>query len=355
MEIKISVIMPAYNAGKKIKRSIESVLNQKFVSWELIIVNDNSSDDTLEIINKYQKKDVRIKVINKNINERAFKARLDGVKNATANWLCFLDADDYLYPEALNKLYESTRSGCEIIIGSYCNTYDRFGFTRTFPINLIPNKLISGKFDISDNELDLDLAFYGKHSIPVSSCSRLINKDLFSEINYDNLPNIHSFDDTLLNLLLFEKTSHVFFIKDKIIDYRYGGGTRNVDPRTLSDLNELYKIRTAKIKENFKPDRKKYSDIEYMNTIYHYYFNGILIENWDFKQFKNNLNKNIDLEFFNYLKKEYQNYNNKRFNLFFQNMESNPRVLYDYYMMEVKKVKFKRLFFRKMAFILSKI
>lgn len=352
---KISIIMPAYNAEKKIKNTIQSVIEQSFGQWELIIVNDTSTDNTLKIIEDFIKKDTRIKVINKTLNERAFHARLDGVALAESEWICFLDADDYLYSNALEKLMFATDSDCKIVIGSYCRSYDRFGITRSKPINLLPDRLIEGERYINGEGLNLSLAFYGKHSIPVTSWGKLISRDLFYRIAKEDLPKIHYFDDTLLNLLLFEQVEKVFFIKDKIVDYRYGGGTSKIDDKILHDLNELFKIRNSKIEENFSEEKKKYSDIEYFNTIYYHFLNALIIGEWGFEYFCEDLKRSSKLEIFDYLKNEFPKYNNERFNLFFSSLQNNPRFLYDSLSKEAKKNILKRKILRKVGFLLSKI
>ena len=68
MEKRISVVLPTYNGEKVIKKSIESVLSQTYVNWELIIVNDCSTDNTLNVIESYEQSDPRIQVINNNTN-----------------------------------------------------------------------------------------------------------------------------------------------------------------------------------------------------------------------------------------------------------------------------------------------
>ena len=69
MEKRISIVLPTYNGEKVIKKSIESVLSQTYVNWELIIVNDCSTDNTLNVIESYEQSDPRIQVINNNTNQ----------------------------------------------------------------------------------------------------------------------------------------------------------------------------------------------------------------------------------------------------------------------------------------------
>ena len=118
MDVKISVIMPAYNAEKFIDESIMSVINQTFKDFELIIVNDGSIDNTVNIIKKYIKKDSRIKVINKK-NGGLSDARNVGIKNSNGDYIFFMDSDDCIQEDTLEILYslqddkEMTIVACE--------------------------------------------------------------------------------------------------------------------------------------------------------------------------------------------------------------------------------------------------
>jgi len=96
----VSVIMPAYNAELFIRESIESVIKQTYSNWELIIINDGSTDDTKSIVEEYVLRDHRIRLINQ-LNKRLGAARNTGFKNATGFLLAFLDSDDLWLPGKL--------------------------------------------------------------------------------------------------------------------------------------------------------------------------------------------------------------------------------------------------------------
>lgn len=102
---KISVVMPVYNTEFYLKRSISGVLNQTFKDFELILVNDGSTDNSLEIMQKFAKKDKRIKVINLEKNSGAGAARNEGIKHITGEYTLFVDSDDFMFPIMLEKMY----------------------------------------------------------------------------------------------------------------------------------------------------------------------------------------------------------------------------------------------------------
>jgi teichuronic acid biosynthesis glycosyltransferase TuaG len=94
----ISIIMPAYNAGKYIAEAINSVLNQTYTNWELLIVNDGSTDQTRDIILSY--KDLRIRYFEQP-NAGVSAARNIGLKSMLGDFFCFLDSDDIMPPNSL--------------------------------------------------------------------------------------------------------------------------------------------------------------------------------------------------------------------------------------------------------------
>lgn len=101
----VSVIIPAYNAGKFISETIDSVLNQSYANWELIVINDGSKDNTLEIITGYATKDKRISVITKE-NSGVSETRNKGIDASGGEFIAFLDADDVWLKDNLQKKVE---------------------------------------------------------------------------------------------------------------------------------------------------------------------------------------------------------------------------------------------------------
>jgi teichuronic acid biosynthesis glycosyltransferase TuaG len=110
--------MPAYNAGKFIKQSIESVLNQTYTKWELIIIDDGSTDNTREIVSVFEKKDARIKYIYQQ-NGKQGKARNNGIQLSKGNLVAFIDADDLWLPQFLERqLYLITEDDVDLVFSS---------------------------------------------------------------------------------------------------------------------------------------------------------------------------------------------------------------------------------------------
>lgn len=99
----VSIIMPSYNCGQYVEESVRSVLAQTYKNWELIFVDDCSSDDTINIIKKIQLSDKRIKLFQNQINSGAAVSRNNALKEAKGRWIAFLDSDDLWEQTKLEK------------------------------------------------------------------------------------------------------------------------------------------------------------------------------------------------------------------------------------------------------------
>lgn len=111
----ISIIIPVFNGGKYIERSIKSALDQTFSDIEIIVVNDGSTDGTLNIVRSLAEKDFRIKVLDQP-NGGVNAARWAGIQASIGQWICFLDADDTLPRNAIEQYLKAADSDCDIVV-----------------------------------------------------------------------------------------------------------------------------------------------------------------------------------------------------------------------------------------------
>ncbi|KYZ67495.1 glycosyltransferase family 2 protein [Bacillus sp. GZT] len=99
----ISIIMPNYNSIKFIRKTIESVIDQSYHNWELIVIDDGSNDGSLQVIEEFQRTDKRIKLEVLDKNSGAAIARNTGINMANGRYIAFLDSDDLWVPRKLEK------------------------------------------------------------------------------------------------------------------------------------------------------------------------------------------------------------------------------------------------------------
>lgn len=144
---KISVIMSVFNCEKFIQQAIESVLNQSFKNFELIIIDDKSTDNTLQIIERFKKHDSRIVLIKNKINLGPAKSRNIGILTSKGEYIAILDADDISLKNRFEKQYTFLEQNQDIFLVC-CNNYiinENSQIVSTFKVNkkfgvLLPTK-----------------------------------------------------------------------------------------------------------------------------------------------------------------------------------------------------------------------
>lgn len=121
MQDKVTVVTPSYNSEKYIRKTIESVQAQTYQNWEMIIVDDCSTDKTVEIVKNIAEVDPRVKLLQQNKNSGAGAARTRSMQNATGRFIAYLDADDIWKPKKLEKQVQFMK---ERDCGFSCTSYE---------------------------------------------------------------------------------------------------------------------------------------------------------------------------------------------------------------------------------------
>jgi glycosyltransferase involved in cell wall biosynthesis len=196
---QISVIIPTYNRAHLLPRAVESVLRQTFQDFELIIIDDGSTDNTKEAIEEFQKKDKRIKYFyHKNAGPSS--ARNLGIKNSIGKYIAFLDSDDVWLPEKLEKqvavISKSEESvGYVFSNGIITNTCgdEREEAVREFPKDVFNNNKETLRFFLALNG--------------INACSNiLVKKEIFAKCGLFDL-NLPNFEDPELLIRVASKFS----------------------------------------------------------------------------------------------------------------------------------------------------
>ncbi|WP_431136683.1 glycosyltransferase family 2 protein [Psychroserpens mesophilus] len=119
----LTVIMPVYNGEKYLEEAIDSILNQTFTDFKLLVLNDNSTDSTPAILQAYQNKDNRVQVINKSKNEGPANLRNEGIEKAQTEFIALMDADDVALPTRFEKQLDVFKNNPNIGV---CGTWFTF-------------------------------------------------------------------------------------------------------------------------------------------------------------------------------------------------------------------------------------
>ncbi len=148
--VRVSVVIPAFNAASTIERAIASARLQTEESLEIIVVDDASSDQTLEIVADAAKSDTRIRLLRQPVNAGPGAARNRGIAAAKGDWIALLDADDSYFPERLAKLLDlADRTGADMVADNIllCNADG-----QTAGVAMIPPALLSQPTEMTTAE-----------------------------------------------------------------------------------------------------------------------------------------------------------------------------------------------------------
>ncbi len=202
---KISVIVPIYNAEKYISRCLDSIINQTFSDIEIILINDESTDNSLSVCKEYEKKDSRIKLIDKK-NGGLAAARNTGIKNSTGDFISFIDDDDWIEVNFLEKLYNAIEKyNCDI---SFCEVVRKNEKKHKIRLHL---KDIEVAEDIDKK---LELARYNSHR---GVWNKLYRKTLFDN-GLDFLEG-KDYEDGLFTLRALNECKNIVSVPDTFYYY----------------------------------------------------------------------------------------------------------------------------------------
>jgi glycosyltransferase involved in cell wall biosynthesis len=248
----VTIVLPCYNAEKFIATSIESVLSQSFGDFELIIINDGSTDDSLSIVNTYNS-DVRLKVLSQ-VNSGANAARNLGVNQATGKYITFIDADDSFKDGALKEMM------------SLIADYDILVTRAKYNINLDGKEYINWTLD---------------HLLPKELWGKLYKKSIFNQWVMSVPRDLTVGEDFIWNIRSAFYVDKVKIVEDNYYNYQ-SVNTLSLMRSINKDLN--YEERFYDILEQSLRDREL-SNLEIYNLLSSqrfYSFFGIVRDLKDF-------------------------------------------------------------------------
>ena len=196
----VSIIMPTYNCGKFIAETIDSVISQTYVNWELIISDDASTDNTTEVVEKYLT-DKRIKYIKFEKNRGAAAARNNSMKLAKGEYMAFLDSDDLWMNDKLEKQLKFMNDNN---YNFTCTSYEQIDESS----NSL-NKVIIPKKNANYNRVLLDC--------PVGNSTVMYNVNKLGKFK---VPNIRKRNDDALWLQILKKEKFIYGMNDILMEYR---------------------------------------------------------------------------------------------------------------------------------------
>lgn len=217
---EISVIIPVFNAASFLHESIESILNQTFSDFELIILNDKSTDESLEIIKKFQAKDNRIIIIDKEQNVGPANLRNEGINAAKGTYIALMDADDIALPTRFEKQIEVLKNNPEIGV---CGTWFTFFGSKK-------DKIIKH----NTNPDAIKVSFL--HSCNIGNPTVMFKKEVLGDLKFDN--DYVPVEDYDLWSRLLAKTNF-YNIPESLLKYRQHNN--NISKTKIDNVNRSVK------------------------------------------------------------------------------------------------------------------
>lgn len=203
---KISIILPVYNGGRYLAKAIESILNQTYSDYELIIINDGSTDNTEKIILSYS--DPRIRYYKNKTNLKLIKTLNKGIDLAKAKFIARMDADDIALPSLLEKELEIFESNNEIDIVSI----------RNYLLSDDGSNFYESKTVLSLNDATHKyIVFFQNH---ISHPGMMIKAQLLKKYKYTDDISVQYFEDVDLWYRLLRDGYNIFIIRERLLFYR---------------------------------------------------------------------------------------------------------------------------------------
>lgn len=215
--VKVSVVMSAYNEAGNIERAMRSVLQQSFRNIELIVVDDASTDDTLEVIRTIAAVDGRVKVVHHDENLGLSATRRTGWKIAIGDYVQFMDGSDTLNPYAIERMYNQAKmSGAEIVVMGSQRSSRYLGIKIPY---FIPSRVLKEKVVITRDLLPIML---GRHGFSFSLVDKLFLREVLQTVNPLAENNFHG-EDLLTTLRIFNHKYEVSYTDYVGYNWKMGG------------------------------------------------------------------------------------------------------------------------------------
>ena len=265
MKAKVSVVIPIYNVEDKVARCLESILTQSLHDLEIIVVDDGTPDNSMQVVDRYAAGDNRFRVVAHERNRGLMQARKTGYMMAEGDYVLFCDSDDYLPPRAVETFYnEAMRTGADVVSGD---------LTLVFPVN--------GQQEVRGSVLR-----YGSAMIPVyksllldeyhhNLCGKLFRRSLLQDHDYTTIEHFTNGEDGFLFYQVMEHVGKVVHLQKPLYCYvqndksstrfRYGENAIH----SICMLNQL----RLKLAEKY-PEIRRYAQAKVSEVVSSLYARG---------------------------------------------------------------------------------
>ncbi|MDT8390385.1 MAG: glycosyltransferase [Lentisphaeria bacterium] len=249
-DITLSVVVPVYNTEHFLPKCIQSILSQTFETFELILINDGSSDKSLDICRRYETRDSRVRVLNQD-NQGIVATRKIGVAAAGGKYLAFVDSDDYLEGNCFSRLMEDIEEkDYDIVIG---NMYRVIG-SRLKYRKVRYHRYFTEDYDVEGDDIrtKIVISYFDALGFPAGMPGKVYKTALFRDTGTYQDGIVFMGEDMYLNIEIFLKARKIRIVRDCLYNYRYGGGTSKYMPRLFADAVAGYNNQKRAIKDYYQ-------------------------------------------------------------------------------------------------------
>lgn len=237
----VSVIIPVYNVEQFLPNCIESVLNQSFIDFEMLLIDDGSTDGSGVICDMYAEKDSRVHVFHKE-NGGVSSARNLGLNEAKGEWICFVDSDDELMPESLQIIVNCISDAVDMVMAGY-EVYDDNG-VLSYSVETRKEKNISAEAAVKEMYKPTDYRYQGY------ICSKLLRRSIIKEAKLSFAEDIFFNEDRLFTVgFIFASERNVYYTTVPVYKYYERAGSvmmslmSGFNPRFVTDMDAQIKMR----------------------------------------------------------------------------------------------------------------
>ena len=226
-QILISIILPTFNHAKFLKKAIESVISQSYINWELIIIDNNSTDETFDIVNSYSDRRIRYSKIQNNGVIAA--SRNHGISLSNGSWIAFLDSDDWWTKNKLSRSVEYINEDKfdliyhDLFLVNKTNqkSYQRLARSRNLNSPVFEDLLLNGN--------------------GILNSSVIVRKDLLDEVGLISCDTDKiTWEDYDCWLRISQRTNQFYYIKETLGYYWAAGGNMTTPDQNLKNAKSIY-------------------------------------------------------------------------------------------------------------------
>ena len=259
MEEKISVIVPIYNTEEYLEKCINSIINQTYRNLEIILINDGSTDNSLNICKEFEKKDSRIKVISQK-NQGVAYTRNVGLSNATGDYIAFVDSDDYIKLNFYEELYKCSQrydadiAMCEFSLINEKNEKIEYNLKKQKKKEIEYEEKIEKKCLRNDKKFEILYKGSKTGLAGVMIWNKIYRRRIFNNISY-NSGTIHE-DESMAHIIL-DKANRIAYTTEELYMYRRRKNSITTSKYTIKRqeiidaLEQRYLFFKAKKKKKF--------------------------------------------------------------------------------------------------------